>query len=125
MIDVDADVFEAATHEHATASLRYAEGCIVTYDYEGLERWVQEIVIHNAPIYQTLIPIFPFAGEGLEASGPVGGVGQVEMAIEVAAAVEKDLESLESCARCHVRLVECMDFLHVLGGDAETAIGAY
>ena len=122
---VDEKAFESACAAHAIQSLKYGEGTIVNYEYAALQRWVLETVIHHAPVFQTLIPMFPFAGEGIEASGPVGGVEQVELPRESMIAIEKEMASLEACARCQNCLTECMDFLHILGGKPDTPIGTY
>ena len=68
MLTVDEAAFEAATKSNAIQSLRYAEGSDIGYDYQEIENWVYANAIHDAPTFTTMIPLFPFAGEGLEAA---------------------------------------------------------
>jgi len=126
MLTVDQEAFEEAAKVHATQSLRYAHGTDVAYDLEAIERWVFETTIHDAPVFQTLIPLFPFAGEGLDiAATSIGGVDQQELPLELTALIHDELGSLEACSRCQARLSECMDFLNILGGGGDTPLGVY
>jgi len=125
MLTADPSALEDATRAHASQSLQYSEGHEVTYDHAALEKWVIEVVIHDAPEFQTIIPLFHFAGEKLPDTGPLGGVEQIDLPSEVTGLLEKELTSLEACARCHERLVECMDFLNILTGDGEMSLGDF
>jgi len=127
MISVDMDAFEAATREYAKQSLHYGHGTEVSYDFQGLQRWVLETVVGPRPKIEAMIKLFPFAGEGLEMKDVIGGVEQVEMAQELKdSVITMDLTTLKDQQAGFDRLLECIDFIDTMGAaDGDALFGDY
>ena len=45
-----------------TLGLEYSQGDQISYDLESIEQWVHNNVVHDSPLFQTFVPVFPFAG---------------------------------------------------------------
>ena len=50
---------------------------------------------------------------------------KVDLSLELKSNVNNELSSLQMCQACQARLDECMDFLDILSGQADTSIGTY